>query len=81
MSLTFTLERSAVRTDPAVFRKKDAIESRYSISLSRVCVQGEPGRDGTGLPGPPGPPGPPGEIIYRSSGNVSDVFFLRLRCV
>lgn len=36
----------------------------------RVCAQGEPGRDGAGLPGPPGPPGPPGEIIYRSSGNV-----------
>lgn len=72
VSLTFT-----VCTDPAVFCNKETTNPCVC-----VCVQGEPGRDGAGLPGPAGPPGPPGQIIYRSSGNVSvQFFFLRLCCI
>lgn len=49
------------------------VEGWYLSFLYMLWFQGEPGRDGTGLQGPPGPPGPPGQIIYQTSGNVSNM--------
>lgn len=49
----------------------------WQLGLTTCVLQGERGQDGVGLPGPPGPPGPPGQVIYISSEDVSNGFWLR----